>query len=201
MANEEAAFHWKGFACSCSTPHYCFVLMALLWHSLASHCTNTVLPSGVCDMFFPQINEHTVQLVLLSFSVSFLQLSWRKNSISCGVSLSNRNCSSLMLIMFLSRCYALSHVGSCCDTFNSLKPGTHHAIFVVCWTQRRRKDDCSMVCAHQRQLSPVDFTNATVVGPIRKNESVQQLLHGVCGSKTSVASTDRPQTNHSETFP
>ena len=49
-----------------------------------------------------------------------------------------------------------------------LKPGTHHAIFVVCWTQRRRKDDCCMVCAHQRQLSPVDFTNATVVGPIRK---------------------------------
>ena len=48
------------------------------------------------------------------------------------------------------------------------KPGTHHAIFVVCWTQRRRKDDCCMVCAHQRQLSPVDFTNATVVGPIRK---------------------------------
>ena len=51
---------------------------------------------------------------------------------------------------------------------SSPKPGTHHAIFVVCWTQRRRKDDCCMVCAHQRQLSPVDFTNATVVGPIRK---------------------------------
>ena len=50
----------------------------------------------------------------------------------------------------------------------AIKPGTHHAIFVVCWTQRRRKDDCCMVCAHQRQLSPVDFTNATVVGPIRK---------------------------------
>ena len=49
-----------------------------------------------------------------------------------------------------------------------IKPGTHHAIFVVCWTQRRRKDDCCMVCAYQRQLSPVDFTNATVVGPIRK---------------------------------
>ena len=53
-------------------------------------------------------------------------------------------------------------------SFIQLKPGTHHAIFVVCWTQRRRKDDCCMVCAHQRQLSPVDFTNATVVGPIRK---------------------------------
>ena len=56
----------------------------------------------------------------------------------------------------------------CCTERCSLKPGTHHAIFVVCWTQRRRKDDCCMVCAHQRQLSPVDFTNATVVGPIRK---------------------------------
>ena len=56
----------------------------------------------------------------------------------------------------------------CCFQVRSLKPGTHHAIFVVCWTQRRRKDDCCMVCAHQRQLSPVDFTNATVVGPIRK---------------------------------
>ena len=54
------------------------------------------------------------------------------------------------------------------DDQHGVKPGTHHAIFVVCWTQRRRKDDCCMVCAHQRQLSPVDFTNATVVGPIRK---------------------------------
>ena len=49
-----------------------------------------------------------------------------------------------------------------------LKPGTHHAIFVFCWTQRRRKDDCRMVCAHQRRSSSVDFTNATVVGPILK---------------------------------
>ena len=49
-----------------------------------------------------------------------------------------------------------------------VKPGTHHAIFVFCWTQRRRKDDCRMVCAHQRRSSSVDFTNATVVGPIRK---------------------------------
>ena len=50
----------------------------------------------------------------------------------------------------------------------SREPGTHHAIFVFCWTQRRRKDDCRMVCAHQRRSSSVDFTNATVVGPIRK---------------------------------
>ena len=48
------------------------------------------------------------------------------------------------------------------------KPGTHHAIFVFCWMQRRRKDDRRMVCAHQRRSSSVDFTNATVVGPIRK---------------------------------
>ena len=53
-------------------------------------------------------------------------------------------------------------------TAQLLKPGTHHAIFVFCWTQRRRKDDCRMVCAHQRRSSSVDFTNATVVGPIRK---------------------------------
>ena len=43
-----------------------------------------------------------------------------------------------------------------------------HAIFVFCWTQRRRKDDRRMVCAHQRRSSSVDFTKATVVGPIRK---------------------------------
>ena len=73
---------------------------------------------------------------------------------------------------------------------HTLKPGTHHAIFVFCWTQGRRKDDRRMVCAHQRRSSSVDFTNATVVG----------LLHGVCGSTTSVASTDRSQTNHSEAF-
>ena len=81
------------------------------------------------------------------------------------------------------------------------KPGTHHAIFVVCWTQRRRKDDCCMVCAHQRQLSPVDFTNATVVGPIRKTNRSNNCCMVCAGLKTSVASTDRPQTNHSETFP
>ena len=45
-----------------------------------------------------------------------------------------------------------------------LKPGTHHAIFAFCWTQRRRKDDCRMVCAHQRRSSSVDFTNVPVVG-------------------------------------
>ena len=50
-----------------------------------------------------------------------------------------------------------------------LKPGTHHAIFVFCWTQRRRKDENRMVCAHQRRSSFVDFTKATVVGPIRKS--------------------------------
>ena len=55
-----------------------------------------------------------------------------------------------------------------CFLCKLLKPGTHHAIFVFCWTQRRRKDDCRMVCAHQRRSSSVDFTNATVVGPIRK---------------------------------
>ena len=64
--------------------------------------------------------------------------------------------------------YMVSQSSLFCPCNKSLKPGTHHAIFVVCWTQRRRKDDCCMVCAHQRQLSPVDFTNATVVGPIRK---------------------------------
>ena len=57
----------------------------------------------------------------------------------------------------------IEHILSC-----SVKPGTHHAIFVFCWTQRRRKDDCRMVCAHQRRSSSVDFTNATVVEPIRK---------------------------------
>ena len=55
-----------------------------------------------------------------------------------------------------------------CELHYFVKPGTHHAIFVFCWTQRRRKDDCRMVCAHQRRSSSVDFTNATVVGPIRK---------------------------------
>ena len=68
-----------------------------------------------------------------------------------------------MLFNF-GKCKCL-HTGSGSTGF---KPGTHHAICVVCWTQRRRKDDCCMVCAHQRQLSPVDFTNATVVAPIRK---------------------------------
>ena len=57
------------------------------------------------------------------------------------------------------------------DAIASLKPGTHHAIFVFCWTQRRRKDENRMVCAHQRRSSFVDFTNATVVGPIRKSFS------------------------------
>ena len=54
------------------------------------------------------------------------------------------------------------------------------------WT----KDDCRPLILQTRQL--LDRF---------ENESVQQLLHGVCGSKTSVASTDRPQTNHSEAFP
>ena len=36
-------------------------------------------------------------------------------------------------------------------------------------TQRRRKDENRMVYAHQRRSSFVDFTNATVVGPIRKS--------------------------------
>ena len=54
------------------------------------------------------------------------------------------------------------------DDDEDVKPGTHHAIFVFCWTQRRRKDDRRMVCAHQRRSSSVDFTDATVVGPIRK---------------------------------
>ena len=35
--------------------------------------------------------------------------------------------------------------------------------------QRRRKDENRLVCAHQRRSSFVDFTNATVVGPIRKS--------------------------------
>ena len=48
-----------------------------------------------------------------------------------------------------------------------IKPGTHHAIFVFCWMQRRRKDENRMVCARQRRSSFVDFTNATFVGPIR----------------------------------
>ena len=59
-------------------------------------------------------------------------------------------------------CLALGH------NTRRVKPGTHHAIFVFCWTQRQRKADCRMVCAQQRRSSSVDFTNATVVGPIRK---------------------------------
>ena len=55
------------------------------------------------------------------------------------------------------------------DIIAQVKPGTHHATFVFCWTQRRRKDENRMVYAHQRRSSFVDFTNATVVGPIRKS--------------------------------
>ena len=33
----------------------------------------------------------------------------------------------------------------------------------------RRDDENGMVCAHQRRSSFVDFTNVTVVGPIRKS--------------------------------
>ena len=58
--------------------------------------------------------------------------------------------------------------------FQSLKPGTHHAIFVFCWMQRRRKDENRMVWAHQRRSSFVDFTNATVVGHIFVTHSWHQ---------------------------
>ena len=94
-------------------------------------------------------------------------------------------------------CYATPlylHVGRT----RGVKPGTHHAIFVFCWTQRRRKDDCCMVCAHQRQLSPVDFTNATVVGPIRKTNRSnnccmvcarqRHLLHQPTGTRYATGS-------------
>ena len=56
-----------------------------------------------------------------------------------------------------------------CLALRTVKPGTHHPTFVFCWTQRRRKDENRVVCAHQRRSSFVDFTNATVVGPIRKS--------------------------------
>ena len=62
-----------------------------------------------------------------------------------------------------------AHLNPPASVYQQLKPGTHHAIFVFCWTQRRRKDENRMVCAHQRRSSFVDFTNATVVGPIRKS--------------------------------
>ena len=63
-----------------------------------------------------------------------------------------------------------------------IKPGTHHAISIFCWTQRRRKDENCMVCAHQRRSTFVDFTNATVVGLIRKlNRS--NNCHMVCAGQ------------------
>ena len=75
-----------------------------------------------------------------------------------------------------------------------LKPGTHHAIFVFCWTQRRRKSHG--VCA-PKTIVVRWFYKRDSCWTDSKIESVQQLSHGVCGSKTFVASTDRSQTNHS----
>ena len=60
MANEEASFHWKGFACSCSTPD--LTTVSHWWHFSGTsfhHCTYTVLPSGVCHVFFSPKSMNT----------------------------------------------------------------------------------------------------------------------------------------------
>ena len=80
-----------------------------------------------------------------------------------------------------------------------IKPSTHHAIFVFFWTHRRRKYENRMVWAHQRRSSFVDFTNATVVGPIRKsNRSNCRRMVWAGQRHPSHQPTD--QTNHSKAF-
>ena len=71
----QANFRGKGFACSCSTPHYSFALMvgstcpSPVWcTSMEPHCfscTNTDLPSGLCRMLFPDQWTHSVSLAFL----------------------------------------------------------------------------------------------------------------------------------------
>ena len=63
----EVNFHCKGFACSCSTPHYSCAVMILvihqsnelLWHPLASHAPIRFFPGNSVVCFF-QINDHTM---------------------------------------------------------------------------------------------------------------------------------------------
>ena len=108
----ESNFHRKGFACSCSTPHHSFALMAHVLHQsdvllqyplfALSHAPIQFFPRDSVLCFFSRSMDTQCKSCCPSAYLSCSHLSAKIASV-VDFPFMNPNCCSLILTMFLSR--------------------------------------------------------------------------------------------------